>query len=471
MNLFGMEVNLSDEELIFFWKFQGRLLVTVFSVMLIYQMFFATSPPPPSGEELDPVGGTSLKNCLGWCMAKIAKRNENVTFSNNTLKQLEGFHTPDLHKFWNESYYFNGCDLKTKDRIITRISHRGEHATKSFVFLLLDLKKYGYLTMEEDDVDWKLEKNASDGNPSAKGLTYECIDPMQTWRLTYSGLLTDGHNEPWLKTKNTKKKHVEIDLMYYNDTPTFWYMRDDATNTLAKNLSQEAWGLDFVKYCLARSKNHCHVEAFGSMRGTIRVNHEEPVTYDFGTFRDHSWDIRLWAAIDHLFILLLVLEQPIVIKGKEYWYLDLTLVHMPNNSGGVQRYTTGWLGTKDAQNKKATGNLQGNLPITSATSILNIPYHTKKRKKSAGIPSRRVPCSDSTIVMEVGDNVGSHLKVADVVVECSGSIRRLQYWPDNGRFEVFEDMMNFTVNGVKAYGTRQSGYRLGKYDPSEGGCG
>jgi hypothetical protein len=91
-----------------------------------------------------------------------------------------------------------------------------------------------------------------------------------------------------------------------------------------------------------------------------------------GTFRDHSWDIRLWAAIDQLFILLLTLERPLIIDGKEFWYLDLTLVHMPNNSGGVQRYTTGWLGTKDAAGKKATGSLRGNLPIIRATSILNV---------------------------------------------------------------------------------------------------
>ena len=45
------------------------------------------------------------------------------------------------------------------------------------------------------------------------------------------------------------------------------------------------------------------------------------------------------------------------------------------------------------------------------------------------------------------------------------------YWPDNGRFEVFEDCMEFEVNGIPAYGTRQSGFRLGAYDPSEGGCG
>ena len=429
-----------------------------------FQAYCTHAPAKPNLTTLDPVGGTSFKNLLGLGMAKIAARRERA-HSSWSLQELEGFHAPDIHKFWNESYYFNGCDLKTHDRIITRISHRGEHATKSFVFLLLDLKKYGYFTLEEDNVDWQRENpnGIDDGRPRAMGLVYECIDPMQTWTIKYNGPLTEGHNPPWIQSTapNLKTRTVAIDLTYYNETPTFWYMRDDASETLAKNLSQETWGLDFIRYCLARSKNHCHVEAWGSMKGTIAVDQDAPVKYNFGTFRDHSWDIRLWAAIDQLFILLLTLEKPLMIQGKEYWYLDLTLVHMPNNSGGVQRYTTGWLGTKDAQGGKATGSLVGNLPITHATSILNIAYTEEPEAK--GIPSRRIPLPESTIVMHIGDAVGG-TKIAQVVVECTGAIRTLQYWPDNGRFEVFEDAMDFSINGIKGYGTRQSGFRLGSYE-------
>lgn len=437
-----------------------------------FQTCCIKAPSKPEKGVLDPVGGTYVKNVLGLCMAKIAKRREQAHAS-WTLKELEGFHKPDIHKFWNESYYFNGCDLKTRDRIITRISHRGLNAEKSYVFLLLDLKKYGYFTLEVDDLLWRNQPNSDTGHPSALGLMYKCVDPMQTWKIEFTGKLSNGHVPPWEKDSASSliKRNIHIDLTYYNESPTFWYMRDDSSNTLAKNLSQEVWGLDFVRYCLARSKNHCHIEAWGSLKGTIAVDNDLPIEYNFGTFRDHSWDIRLWAAIDELFILLLTLEKPLIIHGKEFWYLDLTLVYMPNNSGGVQRYTTGWLGTKDAAGGKATGSLRGNLPITQATSILNIPYKEVEGNNEKGIPPRRFPLPESTIVMDIGSDVGSNEKVAQVVVECTGEIRRLMYWPDHGRFEVFEDSMDFKINGISGYGTRQSGFRLGSYDPSEGGCG
>ena len=103
-------------------------------------------------------------------------------------------------------------------------------------------------------------------------------------------------------------------------------------------------------------------------------------------------------------------------------------------------------------------------------TIFKVDYTEEEGDVTTGRPSRRLPLPESTIIMEIGDDVGGK-KVKDVVVKCYGDIRTLMYWPDNSRFEVFEDSMKFDVNGISAYGTRQSGFRLGAYDPSEGGCG
>lgn len=454
-----------------------------------------------TSQPLDPIGGTWLKQQAALGMASIARYRESKKAASWTLASLEGFHECDMHAFWNESYYWNGCDLATRDRIITRISHRGVGAQLSYTFLLLDLTDYGTLTLEVDDLAWSAETPTGDSrsnfnvNPRAAGLVYECVNPLQTWCIRYEGYLRQGHRNPWKRGVVDTRRHVasvddegssnyvkvKIDLKYENHTPTFWYMRDDKLDTLAKNLSQETWGLDFVRYCLSRSKNHCHYESWGSLKGTIQVEDNEPRTYDFGTFRDHSWDIRLWATMDQLFILLLTLEEPIVIGSQEYWYLDLTLVFMPGNSGGVQRWTTGWLGGKQAAGGKATGSLSGNLPVVSATSVLDVGYAEIPEDPINGIPARREPLPESETLVEVGldsieelaeKHIDKRFKnTFKLKVECSGPIRRLQYWPDRGRFEVFEDTMDIRVNGIKAYGTRQSGFRIGSYDPAEGGCG
>ena len=454
-----------------------------------------------TSQPLDPLGSSNwLKAQAAMGMARIAARREARKASTWNLNALEDFHACDAHDFWNESYYWNGCDFKTRDRIISRISHRGMNAEQSFVFLLLDMSDYGKLTLEVDDLDWSAEQAVKRvaGNDIesalAAGLVYECVDPLQTWRIRYDGEMLRGHRDPWASDTVDSRRaataapvqggnyvRVKMDLTYENHTPTFWYMRDDNAETLAKNLSQEVWGLDFVRYCLSRSENHCHYESWGSLKGTIQVEDDAPLSYDFGTFRDHSWDIRLWAAIDQLFILLVTLEEPIVIGGEEYWYLDLTLVFMPGNSGGVQRWTTGWLGGKQARGGKATGSLPGNLPVVRATSVLDVGFTDIPEDGKRGLPARREPLAESETLVEVSVDGFKELEeqhpdkrfdnVVKLKVECSGPIRRLQYWPDKGRFEVFEDCMDIRVNGIKAYGTRQSGFRVGTYDPREGGCG
>ena len=130
--------------------------------------------------------------------------------------------------------------------------------------------------------------------------------------------------------------------------------------------------------------------------------------------RDHSWDVRLRAAIDQLFILLVTLEEPIIIGGEEYWYLDLTLVFMPGNSGGVQRWTTGWLGGKQARGGKATGSLPGNLPVVRATSVLDVGYKVIPKDSKRGIQTRREPLCESTTLVEVSlDSIMSWPKHVD----------------------------------------------------------
>jgi hypothetical protein len=487
---------------------QYALILVLCAVALVIHMpiLFMVSPAKhrgPDGAALLPHGGSYGKNAVAAFMAVIARKREFAKSSTWSKLELENWHTPDVHKFWNESYYWNGCDEDTRDRCITRMSHRGLHAKKMYIFLLLDIAGFDEpLTLEQDNVPVR-DRSTITGNASAidsplvlvegLGITYECVEPLEIWRLRYQGLMRRGHapvtvnghfdESPLVEGENAVR--VNIDLTYTNDSQIFWYMRDEPTMTLAKNLSQEPWNLRFFQYCLARSHNHCHIEAFGRMKGSISIlspsskNSEGAGQstgtalyhrkYNFGTFRDHSWDIRNWAGIDQLFILMVSFETPLVLHGEAYWYLDLTLVHMPGNLNGVQSFTTGYLSGKDQT---------ANLAVQYATSIKDIKYNTDKKD---GIT--RLPLPETSVVVEVFPPSSSSTLLT---IECTGDIRRMMYWPDCGKFVVYEDGMDFTIavletdvgttsekklNGVRGYGTRQSGFRVGTFDPKDGGVG
>ena len=395
-----------------------------------------------------------LKNKVAWCMALIARRKESRKYSASTHAELEAFHVPVDHPFFNESYYFNGADERNQ-RFITRISRHGRMGGHSYVFLLLDIDGIGILSLEKDDV----KSETQHPNPIACGVSYTCEEPMKRWRIRYKGPMRRGCVPPSSSKMKDQFEDVELDLVYERTTPTFWYMRDDDLRTLAKNLSQEPWGYNFFKVCVTRSSHHAHYEEYGRATGTVRVGDSES-TFDFGTFRDHSWDIRRWAAMDSLLILLVELAKPLTIDGASYKYLDLTLVSMPGNIGGVQKYTTGYL----------LGNGHAKiLPVTQATSIDTIKWKTRP-------DGSREPLDRTDVVIEFPASREDG-NVPTISVRMDGPIRRLQYWPDHGDFEVFEDAMDFTLKELssgfecKGYGTRQSGFRVGDFDPSLGGVG
>lgn len=437
------------------------MLLYVVGVVVLGLLYYLFSKPAPIRDSnknvLDPVGGNRLKNALAKGMASIAKSRETKKSKSESLKEIESFHKPEPHPYFNESHYYNGADLKD-DRFITRVSRRGEGGKKSYVFMLLDLKEFGTFFLEQDNVP----VDATKDNPNASGVEYTCLDPMKKWRIQYKGELYKGPCVAPAKLKpDAEKIHVELDLVYERDTPVFWYMRDDNKRTLAYNLSQETWNFNFFKYCLTRSKNHGHYEDYGRAKGTIRVGGQER-KFDFGTFRDHSWDIRVWQTMDSLFILLYTFKQPLNLFGKDFYYLDLTLVSMPGNLGGVQRYTTGYL----------LGKNEGEiLTCVAATSINDIPWKFLE-------DGTREPMDRSVLVMQVVPEPNpKNLPPRSLRLTMDGDIRRLRYWPDDGAFEVFEDSMRFecldeeSKVSVEGYGTRQSGFRVGDYDPTKGGCG
>jgi hypothetical protein len=420
----------------------------------------------------DPVGSrNALKTTIANWMAWIAQRKEVRKSSEAETHALESWHKPENHAFFNESYYFNGCDKTNRDRFITRISRRSYNGSRSYVFLLLDLKDHGTFALEEDVA----AENSK--NPTAMGLSYKCEIPMRRWKIRYSGPMRRNCTHPrnYEALANSERVHVELDLTYETESPLFWYMRDDHPTCLASNLAQETWGMDFLRVCIKRTVDHAHYEDFGRAKGKISINHGPPQVFDFGTFRDHSWDIRRWATMDKLNILLIALEKPLkLFKNHEYWYLDLTIVDMPGNVGGVASYSTGYAVGNNPSTPK--------LALVSGSSIRDFKY-------TAGVPgipggdSERRPTSQSEVIMRLTLHPRDVPKGEEapqprlIKIIMKGDERRLIYWPDQGAFICYEDCPSFDIidimtgESVVGYGTRQTGFRVGEFDPTLGGCG
>jgi len=62
---------------------------------------------PGFAHPLDPVGGVLIKRLVAAGMTMIAQMKESRK-SKAPRNELEAFHKPEDHAFFNESYYFNG---------------------------------------------------------------------------------------------------------------------------------------------------------------------------------------------------------------------------------------------------------------------------------------------------------------------------------------------------------------------------
>ena len=91
------------------------------------------------------------------------------------------------------------------------------------------------------------------------------------------------------------------------------------------------------------------------------------------------------------------------------------------------------------------GSADALLPVAHATPIAAVQWAKDEHT------GRRVPLPETQVTMHL--EAGRSGKEGDgvlVQVEMGGAIRRLQYWPDGGSFEVFEDAMEEVSVSVKA---------------------
>lgn len=177
---------------------------------------------------------------------------------------------PEHH---NESWYFNAIDFDNNTHIITRVGYRmGQREIENMFLIILD----------KDDESKNLEyfnRFAMDSYPEDDlygddKITYECLEPMKKWRITY----TD--------------EKFEVDLMFEGRFSPYIYMsQEDPMEALKK------YGVEILKVAATR-----HYEQGMIVTGTVKLMENSQVKEKrkvncYG-HRDHSWGIRDWVLID-----------------------------------------------------------------------------------------------------------------------------------------------------------------------------
>ncbi len=173
---------------------------------------------------------------------------------------VESCHKNTDDQFWQESWYFNFSDPKNNIWGLTRIGYCPFENTADGLFMLWNDGKPAVLSAF-------IHLNPQDGSKvtidpprelKTKGLTFNCKEPLKSWRLI------------------NKSSSVDIDLAFEATTPMYMF-----PELAAKNVKSPASD---------------HYEQSGLVTGTLKFHGKEKTINGTGQ-RDHSWGPRDWSGI------------------------------------------------------------------------------------------------------------------------------------------------------------------------------
>lgn len=181
-------------------------------------------------------------------------------------------HSPDTHKQWNESFYFNWYDKKQNICCFTRIGLTPNKDEKNmFLFFMLpNGKKLGIRentplkTLTEKD---KLVLTVND-------LQFIKKTNEKEWQLIYDGKAFDSYQP--------KDPAVQLQFnLHFTGLHSIFNYRDCPISALQKKHSKDVAS--------------DHLEQYGKITGSLTV---EDNTYEINALgeRDHSWGVRNWTA-------------------------------------------------------------------------------------------------------------------------------------------------------------------------------
>lgn len=164
----------------------------------------------------------------------------------------EGRHPAEPGDLWNESYYFNFYDSKSKIGGFTRIGLQ-ENLNKSNAFCMLF--NDGRPAFNRFQLDLPYTEAGMDQGLTVGGLTYRVIEPLKTFHVGF-----------W-------NGETELDLTW------------------------EAWH-PVAHVELPKKTASAHYEQGGRVTGTVTLRGEK-ISFQGTGFRDHSWGMRDMSAINH----------------------------------------------------------------------------------------------------------------------------------------------------------------------------
>ncbi|XP_041376866.1 putative phosphoenolpyruvate synthase [Gigantopelta aegis] len=208
------------------------------------------------------------------------------------------------HPFAIDGKFFAGYGADDT-RVVFRLARRPDRRAE--IWMYLDLPGIGPL---QHPVHPDTDLCNVDGEKfSAGGLTFEMLQPMLRWKVSYSGQLRVGLCND-IKNKPDKFVHVSLSLIWTAFSGPFNFDTDVHPAALSDAIAREDWNKEY--FHKLKSLHQTHYEQWGELRGTISVEGYEDRPIYIKTVTDHSFGTRDWRAFRRYIVHFIYVESGLV---------------------------------------------------------------------------------------------------------------------------------------------------------------
>jgi hypothetical protein len=197
-------------------------------------------------------------------------------------------HRQGTEKEWSESLYFNFTDPRSGIGGYTRIGVLPNQDSDIGVMMLFAGGKRLMVTSQDG------RAVTADGF-NVGTLSYERVEPLKSWRLTFAGEmgdLADSRDLTRVDPGSIPRRPVEVELLWQGMAPAFNFKNAEPAAVAEMLVSAGTKLSDLRSVSKVGSE---HYEQAGKVTGRITIDGEE-LEFAGSGHRDHSWGVRDWSA-------------------------------------------------------------------------------------------------------------------------------------------------------------------------------
>ncbi|CAN2389254.1 PEP-utilising enzyme, partial [Pristimantis euphronides] len=200
-----------------------------------------------------------------------------------------------------DSVYFTAFREVDKSFIITRVARRPRNRCEVWLFMRVD----GAGDFQHYEHPTTIMATEANNSWSAGGLTITCVQPYQTWRITFDGFLRKQPFQYDNSEGDGKRVYVKFTMLWTATTEVFDFDYNIHPGSVAHAMALEPISWEFLSAVKKSRDEHYRYEQWGCLEAEVLIFGEAERCMTLRGVRSHSYGVRNWADF-HRYVMFLM---------------------------------------------------------------------------------------------------------------------------------------------------------------------